>query len=414
MRFGSKPGLKRIEGLLAVLGDPQNSLDFVHVAGTNGKGSTCAMTATVLQKAGYRTGLYISPYVEDFRERIQINREMIPQDRLAGLTGRVAEAIEKIVLSGGWQPTEFEIITAMAMLYFVEEKCDVVVLEVGLGGRFDATNIIPPPLAAAITPISIDHSAYLGDTIEDIAFEKCGIIKPGCVAVTCAGQVPEAMKVIEKTCLSMDVPLLVPDDDKLSFFDAGLDGARFAYDGLPVSIGLRGAHQIQNALTAMQIVRALRIKGLTVPDEALAEGLAEAEWNGRFEIVRQSPICVTDGAHNPDAMAVLCAAIDTLLADKRLIAVMAMMADKDHTACVPMLARRCDEFVAVQVALPRALSAEKLAAAAGIYCSKVYHFTSIEEGVRHALTMADEDSAVLACGSLYMIGEAKRVFLEYV
>lgn len=412
MRFGSKPGLKRIEGLLAALGNPQESLNFIHVAGTNGKGSTCAMAAAVLQKAGYKTGLYISPYVEDFRERIQINREMIPKERLAGLTERVAGVIEKIVASGGWQPTEFEIITALAMLYFYEEKCDLAVLEVGLGGRFDATNIIPPPLVAAITPISIDHSAYLGDTIEDIAFEKCGIIKPGCVAVTCAGQAPEAMHVINNACLSRDVPLLLPDESKLVFFDAGLDGARFSYDGLSLCIGLRGAHQIQNALTALQIIRALRIKGLIIPEDAVAEGLADAEWNGRFEVVRRSPLCITDGAHNPDAMAVLCAAVDTLLAGKRLIAVVAMMADKDYAACVPMLAKRCDIFVAVQVDLPRALPAEKLAETAGIYCGKAYHFTDVGEGVKRALELADGDCAVLACGSLYMIGEAKRVFLE--
>ncbi len=412
VRFGSKPGLKRIEGLLDALGNPQEKLRFVHVAGTNGKGSTCAMTAAVLQKAGYKTGLYISPYVEDFRERIQIDREMIPRSRLAELTGHIAGMIERVVASGGWQPTEFEIITALAMLYFSQEGCDLVVLEVGLGGRFDATNIIPPPLVAAIAPISVDHSAYLGDTIEDIAFEKCGIIKPGCVAVTCAGQASDAMRVIEDACRKKNVPLLAPDEGKLSFHDAGLEGSHFAYDGLEVSIGLRGAHQIQNALTALQIVRALRMQGVIIPDKAVRDGLAGTEWNGRFEVVRRSPLCITDGAHNPDAMAVLCAAIDSLLAGKRLVAVMAMMADKDYASCVPMLARRCAALVAVQVDLPRVLAAEKLAETAGQYCAAVYHDADIASGVRRALALADEDSAVLACGSLYMIGEAKRVFME--
>lgn len=410
MRFGSKPGLKRIEGLLNALGNPQEGLRFIHVAGTNGKGSTCALTASVLQAAGYRTGLYISPYVEDFRERIQIDRQMIPKARLAELTERVARAIEQIVADGGWQPTEFEIVTAIAMLYFEQERCDFVVLEVGLGGRFDATNIIPPPLVAAITPISIDHSTYLGDTIEDITFEKCGILKTGCIAVTCQGQAPEAMHIIRNTCATRRITLLEPDEDKLSFFDAGLYGAHFAYDGMPIRIRLRGAHQIQNTLTAIKIVEALRLQSVEIPDGAVSEGLAAAEWNGRFEVVRREPLCIIDGAHNPDAMAVLCAAIDTLLPGKRLIGMMAMMQDKAFDSCIPMFARRCEAFVAVQVDLPRALPAHELAEAARPHCDRVYTITDIEAGAAHALSLSGPDGAVLACGSLYMIGTAKNVF----
>jgi dihydrofolate synthase/folylpolyglutamate synthase len=354
-RFGSKPGLERIRVLLEMMGNPHKSLKYVHVAGTNGKGSTCAMIESVLRSAGYKTGLYISPYVEDYRERMQINREPIPEDTLAGLFTEARSLSDDMPD----RPRKFEIETACALKYFADQGCEIVVLEVGMGGRLDATNIIDAPEVSVITSISYDHMQYLGDTIEKITFEKRGIIKPGSAVVETAGLPPAS-------------------DIELS-----LQGSSFTYKDERFHIPLVGAHQVQNAVTAIEAVTALRLRGWRVPPDAISRGLETVRWPGRFEIVRAAPLCIVDGAHNIDAVSKLCESIDTLLQGRRIVTVMAMRPDKPVERCAAMLEKRSARF---------------LRAALG----------DVGDAVREALSLAGPDGVVLACGSLHMIAAAKH------
>ncbi|MCL2002519.1 MAG: Mur ligase family protein [Oscillospiraceae bacterium] len=355
-RFGDKPGLERVRALLEAMGGPHERLKFVHVAGTNGKGSVCAMVESILRAAGYQTGLYISPYVEDYRERMQVNRELIPKDRLAELFTQTAALCEALPD----RPRKFEIETAAALRYFAEERCDIVVLEVGLGGRLDATNVIGAPEAAVITSISYDHMRILGDTLEQIAFEKRGIIKPGCAVV--------------------EASALPPADRVLS---SDLYGSVFVYKGNEYAVSLMGAHQIENATVAVETAFALRGRGWAVPDAAILDGLRGARWNGRLEIVRDTPLCIIDGAHNADAVVKLCGVIDDLLRGRRLVTVMAMGPDKPFDVCAPMLAQRSEHFIRTD-------------------------FANAAAEARRAVSLAGDDGVVLACGSLHMIGDAKR------
>jgi dihydrofolate synthase/folylpolyglutamate synthase len=358
-RFGDKPGLERVRELLTKMGDPHEGLKFVHVAGTNGKGSTCAMIESILRDAGYKTGLYISPFVEDYRERMQIDRELIPEDKLARLFTYARE------LCGQMEdrPRKFEIETACAMRYFADEKCDIVVLEVGMGGRLDATNVISAPEAAVITSISFDHMQYLGDTIEKITFEKRGIIKPGCAVVEASGLTP---------------PVLT---------ELSLSGSRFTYIDEEYFIPLIGAHQLQNAAAAISAVNALQARDWRIPDGSIRNGLRTVRWNGRMEIVREAPLCMVDGAHNIDSVTKLCETIDSLLKGKKLYTVMAMGADKPVGLCAPMLEERSARFF-------------------------LTGFDGVGGAVRQALALAAPEDAVLACGSLYILADAKKVMLE--
>ncbi len=405
-RFGSKPGLARVRALLHAMGNPQEGLRFVHIAGTNGKGSTAAMTASVLRKAGLKTGLFVSPFVEEFRERVQIDGEMLPCAEWAERVDAIRSTIDALVSAGGPQPTEFEIITALALLCFKEHACDIAVLEVGLGGRFDATNVIPPPDVAAITSLSLDHTEYLGDTLAQIAFEKCGILKAPCRAVTAAGQPEEALAVIRARAAEEGVPLTMPDAKELTVHSSGLEGSHFSYCGMELRVPLMGAHQIQNAMTVVEICRALG----NIPETALREGLAEVRWGGRLEIVKQEPLVLLDGAHNPQKIAALCHAMDELFPGRRLIAVMGMSGDKDVAACVPPVARRAEVLLATQYEGARALPAGELAALA-TDCPRVETVPAVADACRRALEAAGPEDIVLVCGSLYLLGDAKRAFV---
>ncbi len=429
-RLGDKPGLERVRALLSAFGDPHKSLKFVHVAGTNGKGSTCAMTESILRAAGYKVGMFISPYLEDYRERIQIGRSLIPRGDLARLVNEAAEIIdgrgERCSSDGEISenrdpPRKFEIETAIALKYFYEQRCDIVVLEVGLGGRLDATNVIETPEVCAITSISHDHTRILGDSIDSIAREKCGILKDGCDAVSCAAQHPDALLVAEKTCAERNCELTVPDERSLVVQHMGLDGSRFLYKHKRYGISLIGSHQIQNALTAIEIAFALRRRNFIIPQTAITIGLLSAKWNGRLEIVKQpkhpsdknprgNPLCLIDGAHNTDAMSVLCGVIDSMLRGKKLITVMAMSEDRRVDLCVPMLAKRSAHFIATEFRDMHPLPASVLAEA----CKDTPReaIPDVGAAVRRALELASPDDVVLACGSLYMIGDAKRAMIN--
>ncbi|MDR0671462.1 MAG: bifunctional folylpolyglutamate synthase/dihydrofolate synthase [Oscillospiraceae bacterium] len=407
-RFGSKPGLQRVEALLAALGHPELSLRFVHVAGTNGKGSTAAMTESVLRAAGYRTGLFVSPFVEDFRERVQVDGVWLPKDEWAARLSGVRAAAAAVTASGGPQATEFELLTALALRCFADRGCDVVVLEVGLGGRFDATNVIPPPEVAVLTPISRDHMEYLGETLASIAFEKCGIVKRGCHVVTGVGQPPEAMAVVRACCEWVGAPLWAPDETQLCTQETGLAGTRFIYRGQALSVPLMGAHQVQNALTACETVRALVARGWAVPAAAAARGLASVRWGGRLEIVRETPLCVIDGAHNAAKTEALARALDTLFAGRRRVVVMGMSADKETALCAEHIAARSDVFIATQYENPRALPAGEMARQAAPHCAHVEVYPDPDAACARALALCGQEDLLLVCGSLYLIGGAKR------
>ena len=407
-RFGSKPGLARIAALTAFIGHPERETRFVHIAGTNGKGSTAAMIESILRTAGLKTGLFVSPYVEDFRERVQIGGNMLSEDEWAMRLTDIRTAAEALVGAGGPQPTEFELLTAVALRCFSDHKCQIAILETGLGGRFDATNVISAPAAAVITALSLDHMEYLGDTLRDIAGEKCGIIKPGCRVVTCAGQPQEAMEVIRRRCDQEGAGApVIPDTGRLSEVQSDWQGVSFSYRDKRYAVPLPGMHQASNALTAIETVGVLRACGVPVTDEAVAVGLRTVRWGGRLEIVRTSPLCLIDGAHNPAKMQALVDTLNSLLSGRRLVTVMGMSADKDCGACVSLVAGRSDVLLATQYDGHRALPAAVLAALAGEHPHTEIH-DRLADACDRALALAGPEDAVLVCGSLYLIGEAKK------
>ena len=406
--FGSKPGLERIAALLEKLGDPQKQLRFVHIAGTNGKGSCAAMTASILKAAGYKTGLYTSPYLYRFNERMQIGGKQIPDDTLAQLVARVkpiAEAMDD-------HPTEFELMTAVAMLWYAEERCDVVVLEVGLGGRCDATNIIGAPEAAVIMNIGLDHTAVLGETVEQIAFEKAGILKPGTEAVLFE-QPENVTAVIRARCEELGVPLHVADFSQIvSEFDS-LYGQSFSYRGEPYALPLLGRHQLKNAATVLELVEVLRRKGWKLEQSDVEHGLYAVSWPGRFELLSDDPLFVVDGGHNPQCAQTVAENLLHYFPDKRRILLLGILRDKDVAGLTDILDPAADEYLCITPDSFRALPAAELAEHLKRYGKPVTVCDSIRDGVTAALERSDGDTVVCAVGSLYSVGEIRYFFGKY-
>ena len=406
--FGSKPGLERIAALLEKLGDPQKQLRFVHIAGTNGKGSCAAMTASILKAAGYKTGLYTSPYLYRFNERMQIGGKQIPDDTLAQLVARVkpiAEAMDD-------HPTEFELMTAVAMLWYAEERCDVVVLEVGLGGRFDATNIIDAPEAAVIMNIGLDHTAVLGGTVEQIAFEKAGILKPGTEAVLFE-QPENVTAVIRARCEELGVPLHIADFSQIvSEFDS-LYGQSFSYRGEPYALPLLGRHQLKNAATVLELVEVLRRKGWKLEQSDVEHGLYAVSWPGRFELLSDDPLFVVDGGHNPQCAQTVAENLLHYFPDKRRILLLGILRDKDVAGLTDILDPAADEYLCITPDSFRALPAAELAGHLKRYGKPVTVCDSIRDGVTAALERSDGDTVVCAVGSLYSVGEIRYFFGKY-
>ena len=410
-KYGSRLGLHRMERILELMGNPQKKLKFVHVAGTNGKGSTTAMTTEILKTQGYKTGMYISPYIIDFRERMQINGQMIPKEKLAGVLTTIMPFLE--LMEGEDTPiTEFELVTVLAIQWFYEEQCDFVVFEVGLGGRFDATNIIDAPMVAVIGKIAYDHVAILGDTIKKIAFEKCGIIKKGSYVVSYPLQEEDAHLMISDSAKMLHCPCDFGDLDQLSNVQWGEHGASYDYKGHHYEIALVGEHQVYNSLTVHGIIDALRAQGVEISQESLEKGLKNTRFGGRLEEVCTHPTCVIDGAHNPDGVEVLCKTIDKIYKPRKIITVMGMLGDKDYKNCIEEVAKRSDVYIATIPDTPRAADAAEIAAIAKTVCKEVYVEPVPYEAAKKAKAMAEDGDIVIACGSLYMIGEAKRGFEE--
>lgn len=399
------PGLERIRTLLHALGDPQKELKFVHVAGTNGKGSVCAYLASVLRCAGYRVGLCTSPFLEDFRERIQVDGELIPPETLGELTELArpaAEAMED-------HPTEFELITAVAMLYFRRCRCDIVVLEVGLGGALDASNVIDVPEAAVITAMGMDHAAILGPTLGDIAAAKAGIIKPG-GAVVSFGGCPEADDVIRERCREQGAQLTEVDFSRLRVVGTGLDGTdlEFAPYGA-LHVPLVGLYQAKNAATAITAVEVLNQRGWRISRQALEQGLAAVRWPGRLEVVRRAgPVILRDGAHNAHGMAATVESLRALFPGRKLTILMGVMADKDVEDMLKLLAPIAGQVFTVRPESPRAMPAEELADRVRRWDVPAVPCGSVEAGLRAAAAAAGPEGAVCALGSLYLVGEVRR------
>lgn len=399
------PGLERTRALLSLLGNPEQSLKFIHITGTNGKGSTAAILASVLHAAGYRTGLFTSPHLYRFHERMQVNGEMIPDEMLVSLTERVLDAADALTV----HPTEFELMTALGMLYFETMHCDIVVLEVGMGGKLDSTNVIPAPEAAVIANIGLEHTAILGDTLEKIAQEKSGIIKSGCRAVLYA-QSQGVAQVVDAACRAENVPLTVTAPETLEKISSSLGGQVFLYRGRgPYRIALLGDYQLLNALTALDTVDALREKGWQITEEALAQGLASVTWPGRLEPARHRPTFLIDGAHNPQCVDALMDSLESLFGEKKLIFLAGVLADKDWQQMLSRALPLAKAFVTVTPPSNRALSADALAAYLRDRGMDACAAASLEEGVEAALALAAPDDAICAWGSLYSVGELRHI-----
>lgn len=401
----SEPGLARSSELLSLLGDPQKKLKFVHIAGTNGKGSTAAMLASVLQSAGYRTGLYTSPHLLRFHERMRVNGKEIDDKSLIALTNTVRNAAEQM----SEMPTGFEIMTAIAFLYFVQEQCDIVSLEVGLGGRMDSTNVIPAPEVCVVANIGLEHTAILGDTVEKIAAEKCGIIKHGAHAVL-FGQSEGVENVAREKCAQEDVALTITAQEKLERISSSLDGQEFKYRGRgPYHLRLLGEYQLLNALTVIDVCNALRSRGWDkLTDEAIDEGLSHAQWPGRLELLRRGPDFIVDGAHNPQCVDALMDSLAALYGDKKLIFLTGVLRDKDWQQMLRRALPLAKAFVVITPPSARALDENELAAWLNKQGVQAIPAKDTDDGVRRALALAGEDDAICSWGSLYFTGEVRR------
>ena len=406
---GHKPGLDRIRTLLEALGNPHQKLQFVHIAGTNGKGSTAAMVDSCLRAAGYKVGMFTSPFINRFNERIQVNGVPIPDQDLVQLVEQVqpaAQAMEDV-------PTEFELITALGMLYFVQQNCDIVVLEVGLGGALDSTNIIPPPACAVITALGMDHVKELGPTLADIAAAKAGIIKPGSPVVSYGGE-PEADKVIADTARAQGAPLTVVDFSRLQLRSASLDGLVFDFDGLEgLTLPFLASYQARNAAVAITALRALRGRGWNISDQAIRQGLAQVRWPGRFELLRRDPPFLLDGSHNAHGMRATVASLRERFPGEKFVFLISIMADKDWDKMLQLLLPLAKCVVTVTATSPRAIPAPDLAAQIRAMGGVAEPSDTIPAGVARADALA-AGGPVAALGTLYFSGDVRRAltFLE--
>ncbi|MEE1239803.1 MAG: folylpolyglutamate synthase/dihydrofolate synthase family protein [Acutalibacteraceae bacterium] len=394
-KFSKPTGLERITSALERLNNPQNGFKSIHIAGTNGKGSTSAMLAKVFQTAGYKTGLFISPFIIDFRERIQINGEFISEDDLTSYA--------QTVINTGVEMTEFEFITAVAFSYFGDKKCDVVIAETGLGGRLDATNTLDDVSVAVITKIGLDHSAVLGDTVEKIAAEKCGIIKECSVTVTSPNQRKEALNVIKASSKR----LVTPDLSKLTVLKCDRNGSSVIYMNREYEISLAGEYQIENALTVIETVNN---SGYDIPYETVKKALANTFFPARAEIISKNPLVVLDGAHNPDGAEVLAKILEKQ--DEKAVAIIGVMRDKDYKTVLKTTLPRCRAAVAVAVEnMPRTLDCNTLAETANGYCP-TETAENYDQAIEKACKIAG-GTPVFVFGSLYLAGGIRQKLIDF-
>ncbi|MBQ9021745.1 MAG: bifunctional folylpolyglutamate synthase/dihydrofolate synthase [Eggerthellaceae bacterium] len=417
-------GLERIEELLRRLGDPHKQLKFVHVAGTNGKGSVCAYLDSVLRAAGYKTGLFTSPYIETFEERIRVDGQNIPMDALREITLEVRDIAEAMAQEDpSNHPTEFELMCAVAMVHFARSGCDIVVLEVGLGGRWDATNVIDAPECCVIVRIGLDHTDLLGTTTAEIAAEKAGIIKAGTNVVSWP-QDEDALASIRAVCMAQEVPLAVADLDALRQSPVTIDvqvqteelpRRAFSYKGKQYKTQLLASYQPSNATLALEAIEVLRGRGWVISEEAVQQGIASAMWPGRFEVVQRNPLVIIDGGHNPQGAAVLAETLADVLPTTKPVFIVGILADKDYCGMLEAVADLGESFVCVTPPNPRALSAKELCHA---LCAlrpevSVHVAEDFDSAVDQAFELAGADGVVCAFGSLYSIHDLKQALARW-
>lgn len=406
----TRPGLAPVTELMHELGDPQDGLKYVHIAGTNGKGSTASFIERILREAGYRTGLYTSPYLMRFTERMRVCGQEISKDDLTRLTTKVKDAVDRITAQGHTAPTIFEMVTAVAFLYFREQKCDIIVLEVGMGGRLDATNIIKESEISVITAIDFDHMSFLGDTIGEIAYEKAGIIRNNGIVVSFP-QRADAEKVLREVCAEENAGLYIADPGPV-LLEANIRGQRFRLaDGREFHISLLGSYQIRNAAVAVLAMDLLTARGWRLTPDSLARGLENARWPGRFELMSTNPMILVDGAHNPNGVEALARGLRTLFPGRKFTFIAGVLADKDYTSMLRVVEPLASRFLTVTPDSERALAASELAQDLRADGFKAVSFRSVSAAAETALSEYP-DEIICAFGSLYFIGDIRRVFLD--
>lgn len=408
-KYGSVLGLDNMRELLGRLGNPQDDLKFIHISGTNGKGSALSYMSTILSGAGLRTGRYISPTLYAYRERIQVDGEMIDRESLTALVTVVKEAVDAMEAEKKGSPTVFEVETALSFLYFKEKKCDIVVLETGLGGTLDATNVVKTTVMEMISSIGMDHMEFLGGTLQEIAENKAGIIKPRTWVVS-AEQDPQAAAVIRRVCREKECRLSVVDPDAFQDVHYGYDRQTFSYkDWKDVEITLAGTYQVTNAALALEAVEALRNLGYSLTEEQVRKGMKEAFWRGRFSVIHKNPVVVIDGAHNPAAAKVLKDSLETYFQGKDLHFIFGVFADKDYQSVISMTAPLAKHIITIQTPdNQRALPAEQLRDAVAKVNPSAEAAGSIREAVRKSMENAQKDDVIVAFGSLSFLGELDR------
>ena len=411
-KFGSRPGLDRVKRLLSDMGNPQDEVKYIHVAGTNGKGSVCAVISSVLKSAGYKTGLFISPFITDFCERIQINSTPIPHDKLSELTEYVFSFVEKlnkedIII------TEFEFVTAVCFEYFKREKVDLAVLETGLGGLLDCTNVIKQNLCSVITSISLDHTDILGETIEEIAEQKCGIIKDTCPVVS-SEQIEKAARVIKNSAIRHNSPLLFSTDIKVNTVDESIDGTTLEFNGMNLELSLIGEHQVKNARTALATLAVLtKDADIKISKDAMLQGFKNAVNPARFEVLRKEPLIILDGAHNADGMLAFSKAVKKYTPNQKRVLLMGMLSDKDSLTSSEYIEGLFGSAFTVPVSNPRTRSAEDMALILKKHLEDVTVCNTPFEGFDKAYEKAKkENAALIICGSLYLAGELRPYILK--
>lgn len=408
--LGIVPGLESIRELCGRLGNPQKALKFIHVAGTNGKGSVSAYMASALKAGGYRVGRYISPVIFEYRERIQVNDRYITREALGRLGEQVREVCDRMTAEGLPQPTAFEIETAMAFLWFREKECDIVVLETGMGGLLDATNIIDTTVLAVITSVSMDHMRFLGNTLADIAAQKAGILKEG-VPVVSAKQRPEAERVIADRAAALHCPLTVAEPAGITRIKYGLEKQRFSYGGFPgLEIPLAGKYQVENAALAVEALKLLGERGFPLTEKKLRRGLLQTVWDGRFTLVGKKPFFIIDGAHNEDGAKRLAESLEFYFTNKRIIYIMGVLKDKEYGKMIALTHALADQIITVTPPdNPRALPAYELAREAAKLHPDVTAVDSPEEAVEMARLLAGKEDVIVAFGTLSFAGRLMRI-----
>ena len=404
-KYGSVLGLDNMREMLDRLGNPQDAVPYVHVAGTNGKGSVIAYLYTTLTRAGYKVGRYISPTLYSYRERLEIAGEKISQEDFAKYVTEISRSIDQMTAVGMNHPTPFEIETAAAFLYFKEENCDLVLLETGMGGNLDATNIVKNTKLAVLVSISMDHMSFLGNTLAQIAEKKAGIIKDGCRVVT-ARQKPEAMQVIERISREHGAKCTIADASEAEVLKESCLGQTIRYRGEEYEIPLAGVYQKENAVVALNALKVLDELGFPTAAEQKKEGLRTVNWNGRFTVICKKPLFVVDGAHNPAAADMMAASIEHYFKGKRIIYIMGVFADKDYRSVIQKTAHFADRILTIQTPDNiRALPAGELAKTVSEYNPNVQAMDTIKDAVEEAFSLAGEQDVIIAFGSLSFIGE---------